>query len=77
MEKNLYALPPKELAKIPTVCASLEEAIKALEKDHDFLLKGDVFTMDAITSYLDLKKAEWDAYRMAPHPIEYDLYYSA
>ncbi|MFA6279861.1 MAG: type I glutamate--ammonia ligase [Bdellovibrionales bacterium] len=77
MEKNLYDLPPKELAKIPTVCASLEEAIKALEKDNAFLLKGDVFSMDMIEGYLDLKRAEWDTYRMAPHPIEYDLYYSA
>ncbi len=77
MEKNLYALPPKELAKIPTVCASLEEAINALEKDHDFLLRGDVFTKDLIGSYLDLKREEWDRYRLAPHPVEYDLYYSA
>ncbi len=77
MEKNLYELPPKELAKIPTVCGSLEEAIHALEKDNDFLLKGDVFTKDSIESYLDLKREEWDRYRMAPHPIEYDLYYSA
>jgi len=77
MEKNLYDLPPKDLAKIPTVCASLEEAIKALEKDSAFLMKGDVFTADMIESYLDLKRAEWDVYRMAPHPIEYDLYYSS
>ncbi|MFA4846444.1 MAG: type I glutamate--ammonia ligase, partial [Patescibacteria group bacterium] len=77
MEKNLYALPPKELAKIPTVCASLEEAIKALEKDNAFLLKGDVFTPDMIESYLDLKRVEWDRYRLAPHPVEYDMYYSS
>ncbi len=77
MEKNFYDLPPKDLAKIPTVCASLEEAIKALEKDNAFLLKGDVFSADMIEGYLNLKRAEWDIYRMAPHPIEYDLYYSA
>ncbi len=76
-EKDLYHLPPKELAKIPTVCASLEEAIKALEKDHDFLLKGDVFTADLIESYLDLKREEWDRFRMAPHPVEFDMYYSS
>ncbi len=77
MEKNLYALPPKELAKIPTVCGSLEEAIHALEKDHAFLLKGDVFTEDMIQAYLDLKREEWNRYRLAPHPVEFDLYYSA
>ncbi len=76
-DKDLYHLPPKELAKIPTVCASLEEAIKALEKDHAFLLAGDVFSTELIESYLTLKREEWDRFRMAPHPIEFDLYYSA
>jgi len=76
-EQDLYHLPPKELAKIPTVCGSLDEAIKALEKDHDFLLKGGVFTQDLIDSYLDLKREEWDRYRIAPHPIEFDMYYSS
>jgi glutamine synthetase len=76
-DKDLYHLPPKELAKIPTVCGSLQEAIAALEKDHEFLLKGDVFTEDFIDSYLDLKREEFDRFRMAPHPIEYDMYYSA
>ena len=76
-DKDLYHLPPKELAKIPTVCGSLEEAIKALEKDNAFLLAGDVFTADMVEAYLDLKREEWDRFRMAPHPIEYDMYYSA
>lgn len=75
-DKDLYHLPAKELAKIPTVCGSLQEAIDALNKDRDFLLKGDVFTSDMIDSYLDLKREEQDRYRMAPHPIEYDMYYS-
>jgi glutamine synthetase len=75
-DKDLYHLSPKELAKIPTVCGSLEEAIGALEDDHEFLLKGDVFTADMIESYLDLKKEEWDRFRMAPHPVEFDMYYS-
>ena len=75
-DKDLYHLPPKELAKIPTVAGSLEEAIHALEEDHAFLLKGDVFTAGFIESYLDLKREEWDRFRMAPHPIEYDMYYS-
>ena len=76
-DKDLYHLPPKELAKIPTVCGSLEEAIEALEKDNAFLLKGDVFTSDMIESYLALKREEWDRFRMAPHPVEFDMYYSA
>ena len=76
-EKDLFHLPPRELAKIPTVCGSLEEAIAALKYDHDFLLKGDVFTTDLLDSYLELKREEWDRLRMAPHPVEFDLYYSA
>ena len=75
-DKNLYHLPPKELAKIPTVCGSLEEAIKALEKDQEFLLKGGVFTAEMIEGYLALKHEEWDRYRMTPHPVEFDMYYS-
>ncbi len=76
MDKNLYDLAPQELAKVPTVCGSLEEAIKALEKDNAFLLKGDVFTADMLEAYLDLKREEWDRFRMTPHPVEYDMYYS-
>ncbi len=76
-DKDLYHLPPAELAKIPTVCGSLEEAIHALEKDHKFLLEGDVFTADFIESYLELKREEWDRFRMAPHPVEFDMYYSS
>jgi len=75
-DKDLYHLPPKELAKIPTVCGSLEEAIHALEKDNAFLQQGNVFSADMIDSYLDLKREEWDRFRTAPHPIEYDMYYS-
>ena len=77
MDKDLYHLPKDELAKIPTVCPSLNQAIRALEADHAFLLEGGVFTKDQIDSYLDLKREEQDRYRMTPHPVEYDLYYSA
>lgn len=76
-EENLYELPPSALAKIPTVCGSLDEALRSLDKDHEFLLQGDVFTPDLLASYSRLKKEEWDRFRMAPHPIEFDLYYSA
>jgi glutamine synthetase len=76
MDKNLYDLPPAELAQVPTVCGSLQEAIDSLRADHDFLLKGNVFSKDQIESYLDLKQEEQDRYRMTPHPVEFDMYYS-
>jgi len=76
MDKDLYHLPPAELAKIPTVCGSLQEAIDSLKADHGFLTKGNVFSVDQIESYLDLKQEEQDRYRMTPHPVEYDMYYS-
>ena len=77
MDKDLYHLPPRELAKIPTVCNSLTQAIKNLNSDRGFLLKGGVFTDSMIDSYLDLKREEYDRVRMTPHPVEYDMYYSA
>ncbi|PIE11462.1 MAG: type I glutamate--ammonia ligase [Rhodobacterales bacterium] len=76
MDKNLYDLPPEELEGIPTVCASLREALDSLEADHDFLLAGDVFTKDQIQGYLDLKWEEVYEYEHTPHPVEYKLYYS-
>ena len=76
-DKDLYHLPKKELAKIPTVCGSLDQAIDSLERDNAFLQVGGVFTADMIESYLDLKREEFDRYRMAPHPIEFDMYYSS
>ena len=56
MDKNLYDLPPEELADVPTVCASLDEALDALEADMDFLLAGGVFTKDQIEAYIELKR---------------------
>ena len=76
-DKNLYDLPPEELAGIPTVCGSLREALDALADDHDFLLAGDVFTKDQIEGYMDLKWEEVYAYEHTPHPIEYQMYYSS
>ncbi|MBI1272852.1 MAG: type I glutamate--ammonia ligase [Alphaproteobacteria bacterium] len=77
IDENLYELPPDKLAKVPTVAGSLKEAIDALENDHDFLTAGKVFSEDMIESYLLLKKEEWDRFRMTPHPVEYDMYYSS
>ncbi len=75
-DKDLYDLPPEELAEIPTVCASLREALEELEADMDFLLAGDVFTKDQIEGYMELKWEEVYAYEHTPHPMEYKLYYS-
>jgi len=77
MDKDLYDLPADELAKIPNVCGSLREALDSLEADHDFLLKGDVFTKDMIDGYIDLKMEEVLKYETMPHPIEFLMYYSA
>ena len=76
MDKNLYDLPPAELAQVPTVAGSLREALDSLAADHDFLLKGDVFTKDQIESYIELKMHEVMRWEMTPSPVEYDMYYS-
>ena len=62
--------------KLPTVCGSLCEALKALQDDHQFLLEGDVFTKDFINTYIEHKWTEVQAYNMAPHPIEFRNLYS-
>jgi glutamine synthetase len=77
MDKNLYDLPPAELAEVPTVCGSLREALESLQADHDFLLKGDVFSKDQIESYLELKWEEVSRWETTPSPVEFDMYYSA
>jgi len=75
-DKDLYDLPPEELAEIPTVCGSLREALLELEKDREFLLQGDVFTKDQLEGYMALKWEEVYAYEHTPHPIEFQMYYS-
>ena len=75
MDKNLYELPPEELAKVPQICGSLPEALDRLEADHEFLLKGDVFTRDFLEMWVSAKRKEADALRLRPHPYEYFLYY--
>lgn len=76
MDKNLYDLPPELAQDIPTVCASLDQSLEALDKDRDFLLAGDVFSNDYIDSYIGLKMEEVDVLRLTTHPAEFDLYYS-
>ena len=77
MDKNLYELPPEEMAKVPQVPGSLSDAVSFLEKDHDFLLKGDVFTHDFLEMWISNKRKEADALRLRPHPYEFYLYYDA
>ena len=76
MDKNLYDLPPEELQGVPTVCGSLREALESLDADMDFLMQGDVFTKDMIEGYMELKWRDVHAFEQAPHPIEFQMYYS-
>lgn len=73
--KNLYDLPPEEDALVPTVCHSLEQALEALQADHEFLTRGGVYSKEMIDAYIELKMGEVQRMRMSPHPIEYDMYY--
>ncbi|MEN6441552.1 MAG: type I glutamate--ammonia ligase [Syntrophobacter sp.] len=76
LDKDIYSLSPEELSKVPSTPGSLEGALAALEKDHEFLLKGDVFTEDVIEKWISYKREnEVDAVRMRPHPHEFKLYY--
>ncbi len=76
LDKDIYELPPEELAGVPAVPASLGEALDALEQDHEFLLKGDVFTEDVIQTWLWYKRTkEVDPVRLRPHPYEFVLYF--
>lgn len=77
MDKNLYDLPPEEAKEIPTVAGSLEEALNALDNDREFLTRGGVFTDDALDAYLELLRTDVQRVRMAPHPLEFEMYYSA
>jgi len=76
LDKDIYSLSPEELKDVPSTPGSLAEALKALEADHEFLLKGDVFTQDVIDKWIEYKtEAELNPVRMRPHPYEFALYY--
>ena len=75
-DKNLYDLPPEEEAQIPTVAESLDVALQALKDDHEFLLKGDVFTKDMLEAFIALKEEEVQRLNVTVHPVEFDMYYS-
>jgi len=76
LDKDIYELDPEELASVPSMPGSLEDALDALQRDHGFLLKGDVFTEELLRTYVEYKRAkEVDAIRQRPHPYEFALYY--
>jgi glutamine synthetase type I len=77
LDKNLYDLEPEEAAKVPHPCASLDEALDALDGDREFLTRGGVFTNDVIDAYIGLKMEEVTRFRMTTHPLEFEMYYSA
>jgi glutamine synthetase len=76
LDKDIYNLPPEELAEIPSAPGSLDEALAALKADQEFLLKGDVFTKDAIDMWIEYKtENEVNDVKLRPHPHEFYLYY--
>ena len=70
-------IPIDELANVPTVCGSLREALESLQTHNDFLTQGSVFSKDQINAYVELKMEEVINFEHAPHPIEYQMYYSS
>jgi glutamine synthetase len=76
VDKDIYDLPPAELAGLPSVPGSLNEALDALRDDHEFLLQGGVFSQELIQAWIDYKiEHEVDPIRLRPHPHEFHLYY--
>jgi glutamine synthetase len=76
LDKDIYGLSPEELSKVPSAAGSLDEALAALKDDHEFLLKGDVFTQDVIDTWIEYKKEnEIDVLKQQPTPGEFQLYY--
>ncbi len=74
-DKNLYSLSAREARRIKQLPQSLDEALDTLEKDHDFLLAGGVFTEELLESYIEIKREEIDQVRLRPTPMEFELYY--
>ncbi|PMR69694.1 type I glutamate--ammonia ligase [Halomonas heilongjiangensis] len=78
LDKDIYSMSREELAEVPSTPSSLEEALEALRNDHEFLLKGDVFTEDVVETWIDYKmENEVSAVRLRPHPYEFTLYFDA
>jgi glutamine synthetase len=78
LDRDIYDMSPEELKNVPSLPGSLEESLAALRRDHEFLLKGDVFTKEIIDLWINYKMdKEVNAVRMRPHPYEFALYYDA
>ena len=76
LDKDMYDMPPEELDGVPGVPKRLDEALDALRADHEFLLRGDVFTPDVVDTWIWYKRThEVEALRMRPHPFEFSMYY--
>jgi glutamine synthetase len=76
LDKDIYDLPPEELANVPSLPGTLDEALRALESDHEFLLKGDVFTTSMIERWITYKREkEITQLRLRPHPLEFSMYF--
>ena len=76
LDKDIYDLSPEEMKMVPSMPASLDEALVCLEDDHQFLLKGDVFSEELIETFIEYKRRhEAEAIRLRPHPYEFSLYY--
>jgi len=76
LDKDIYDMPPEELANVPSTPGSLNEALKSLAADHEYLLKGDVFTEDVIETWIKYKiDKEIKPMALQPHPYEFALYY--
>ena len=75
-DKDLYDLPAEEAKAIPTVANTLEQALNALEADHEFLTRGGVFSEDMIAAFIDLKRGDVERINMTTHPLEFEMYYS-
>ncbi len=77
VDVDLYHLSPEKVSALPSLCSSLEQALEALEADHDFLLAGNVFSKDLIDAYIAVKREEVTRLNMTTHPVELDLYFSS
>ncbi|HEX5175506.1 MAG TPA: type I glutamate--ammonia ligase [Chthoniobacteraceae bacterium] len=75
LDKNLYELPPEELANVPSAPDSLKGACEALQADYEFLLQGDVFSKELIDTLIEMRLRDYDTLRLRPHPIEFSMYY--
>jgi glutamine synthetase len=76
LDKDIYSLTPEELAEVPQTPGSLQESLDALRDDHEFLLKGDVFTEDLVDTWIDYKvENEINAIALRPHPHEFAMYF--